>query len=186
MGFWRITKDCLTATGRAVSTMTAVLEEFNREQDKIEPFKKIKRQWLEYIHVAKIAIIVVPASYESTLEIINAVSKVSQRVIDLMDATIEEPKQQDYVLQLLNEIGYVSNIGLEKINKEVDELMEEMYLSGLSKSASLSDKIRSILDSESEQEVENIMSERLPYVNEECRKVDAIFSRLSDAGIKLS
>jgi len=186
MGFWRITKDCLVATGRAVSTMTAVLEEFNKEQDGIEPFKIIKRQWLEYLHATKIAIIVIPESYESTLEIINSASKVSQKIIDLMNATIEEPEQRDSVLQIINEYHEVLNVKREDLQKQVDEIMKEMYSSGLSESASLSNKIRYVLDSGSKQEAEKTMSEHLPSVQEACLQFDALFNRLGDAGIKLS
>jgi len=189
MGFWGITKDCLTAAGRATSTMLAVLEEFNIEQDKIEPFKKVKRQWQEYLHVSKIALIVVPDSYESTLEVINVVSVVSQKIIGLMDASIEEPKQRDYVLKLINECLVASKTNRENIKKllrKVDEAMEEAYSSGLSKSASLSDKIRYILDMGSELEAEEIMSERLPSVQQACRDIDILFGRLNDAGVRLS
>ena len=172
MSFTILIKDVFNSLGRGLEVTMTKLEEFNNEQKEREPFRVVKRQALHIKHIAHIASIVIPDSYTSTHTYISVVIYATDIVINFMDATIDHPDQRNDVLDLIKTVRKERMTEFDKTLTELDKMMEELYTLGLDYNAPIGDKIRFILELQSEEkEIEKIMQELIPMVNATLQKM---------------
>lgn len=187
MSFTVLIKDVFSSLWRGMELATTKLEEFNKEQESIEPFRVIKRQAQEMKHVAQIASMIIPKSYTKSNEIMICITDIADIVINFMNATIDHPEQRGMTLIFLNNVQRHNNFKEAqndsiKAKKNLTLLNDIMYKNGYY-NASLSDKIRLVLSDETEEEIEKAATELLPIINGALQNIRSARTNLQKKGM---
>jgi len=158
------------------------MEEFNVEQKSRAPFTEAKTKAKELKNIAELGSTIVPDSYNYTHQTIRLFMENMEIIINLMEATIDHPKQRNCISLLMadcqkgfeKECGHLSNL--------LNGAMKEMYELGLPRNSSMSDRIRFILTQYPKTEIEKIASECLPKAKQGLHNIQAGRTLLQEKG----
>ena len=165
---FRLVKDGLIILSRLLELLGASLDEFNREQEVIKPFKDVKNKAQQIKYIAHMVKIITPNSYINTHLAVEHCVEMSEIVIGMMNATIDHPNQRKEMLLILNSVMQDEIVKKSFLQQKISfENFEKIMASCGMQDASLAEKIRFILSDGVEMEVEKeVLLKVLPETNE--------------------
>ena len=187
MSFIEIVKDGFKTLGNAFEVIRTEIDQRNRDHDARRPFRKIKMKAHDLNHVVRIACIVIPDHYKYTHESISCIEEITNIIMGVMNATIENPKQRAYILKIIKKIQAEQMNEYNHIYDMLEATLEELYENGLDRDADTGDKILFLLEYETEDEgLEMIMSKELPKIKSALESVISTQSALKKNGIVIN
>ena len=110
--------------------------------------------------------------------------KIANIITGVMNATVDNPNQRTLILKIINAAKTQQDSEYNYANEMIKATLEELYTRGLDRDADIRNKIKFILECETEDEnLEDVMREVLPKAQEALKSILSTQSALKKKGI---